>query len=418
MKRILMRGGMSPFDSFDPYDTIMKDTIGGNCGNMLFLYSMFRTLMTGETGIDTNYYKLNLSACDEINEKYSAFVIPLADAFRPNFGEMTQLISFVKKLKIPCVVTGVGVSMPFEPDFSRSYNFDDQSREFCKAVLEKSASIGVRGGVTARYLEKLGFKNHIRVIGCPSMFLNGNHLGIKDKGTLKFDSKVCFNAAKGCYKNIWKFMDRNFALLSDYYFLPQGMYDLKLIYAGEPSKGTDTDYPCNLSHFLVKENRMRFFVNVKSWLEFLSQMDFSVGIKIHGTIAAIQAGVPSFLFAIDSRTRELAEYHNIPYMDAAAVDEKMNIFNLYDNTDFDRVRIGHEERLNRFISFLDENGLDHIDIKQRNTAFDEKMQELQFYPAVESILHVDMEEQAKRLNLYYGHLNRKIDNLKKRLADR
>lgn len=118
MKKIYMRGGMTPFDNYSPYDVMMKNSIGGNSGNMLFVYSMFRALLTKNTIIDVNHYSLNLAECEKINETYDAFVIPLANAFRPNFPEMRQLTTFVKKLKIPCVVTGIGVQMPYEPDFS------------------------------------------------------------------------------------------------------------------------------------------------------------------------------------------------------------------------------------------------------------------------------------------------------------
>ena len=54
MKRILMRAAMSPFDSVDPRRMIQENTIGGNSGNMIFPFSLFRTLMVDEdTQIDT-----------------------------------------------------------------------------------------------------------------------------------------------------------------------------------------------------------------------------------------------------------------------------------------------------------------------------------------------------------------------------
>lgn len=39
------------------------------------------------------------------------------------------------------------------------------------------------------------------------------------------------------------------------------MYDLKLLYAGYPALEKTIDYPSNISHFLYKENRARFFIN-------------------------------------------------------------------------------------------------------------------------------------------------------------
>ncbi|WP_410089573.1 polysaccharide pyruvyl transferase family protein, partial [Streptomyces sp. gb1(2016)] len=45
-------------------------------------------------------------------------------------------------------------------------------REFVTEVLNRSASIGVRGEFTEQYLKNMGFRD-VEVIGCPSMFMNG-----------------------------------------------------------------------------------------------------------------------------------------------------------------------------------------------------------------------------------------------------
>ncbi|WP_047596347.1 polysaccharide pyruvyl transferase family protein, partial [Salmonella enterica] len=81
----------------------------------------------------------------------------------------TQLI---RKLKIPVIVTGVGLRANYEPQLDEGFSFDEDVTNFVKAVLEKSAQIGVRGQITADYLKKLGFNAELdfRVIGCPSLY--------------------------------------------------------------------------------------------------------------------------------------------------------------------------------------------------------------------------------------------------------
>lgn len=80
--------------------------------------------------------------------------MPLADAFREDFRPVlrnyTQLI---RKLKIPVVVTGVGLRANYEPQLDEGFTFDEDVTNFVKAVLEKSAQIGVRGQITADYLK-------------------------------------------------------------------------------------------------------------------------------------------------------------------------------------------------------------------------------------------------------------------------
>lgn len=45
-KRILMRASVSPFAVHKPIDVICQKVIGNNTGNLLFAYSMTRTLYT------------------------------------------------------------------------------------------------------------------------------------------------------------------------------------------------------------------------------------------------------------------------------------------------------------------------------------------------------------------------------------
>lgn len=416
MKKYYMRAGKSPFDNFSAYETLMKDSIGGNSGNMLFVHSMFRALMTDEnTLIDVNYNKFNIQDCDRINETYDAFVIPMANAFRPKYPEWGKIIPFIDKLKIPCIVTGVGVQLPYEPELNNSYVFDDDVKLFCKKILDKSASIGVRGEITAKYLEKLGFKNHIRVIGCPSMFMRGPKFELKKANDLSFESKICFNGQLSCEKNVWDFFERSFRQFLDYYYIGQGMYDLKNTWAGVPTSSVAINYPINTKHSLLLENRMRFFINTPSWLDFLSQMDFSVGVKIHGTVAALMAGIPAFIFVSDSRTRELAEFHEIPHMKSTDVDRDTTVYSLYRRITEENLLKGYSEKFQNFVSFLNENGLENIYEKEiTEPVFDKKIKSINFYPGVESILHMDIEEQAERLDLYWGHMNRKIASLTKR----
>lgn len=52
---------------------------------------------------------------------------------------------------------------------SNSFPFDEDVKEFIKAVLDRSAKVGIRGEITASYLKRLGFREEIdfTVMGCP-----------------------------------------------------------------------------------------------------------------------------------------------------------------------------------------------------------------------------------------------------------
>lgn len=176
MKRYLIRAKMNPLEDQLLSRIIVKDLIGTNIGNLLFPYSIMRTLSNENVHFDT-FGSASDCEAKEINEKYDAVIIPLANAFRDDFqGELKKLTSIIRELKLPCIVIGTGLQTKLEPDFSNEFPFDETVLDFCNAVLEKSESIGVRGDITYRYLKKLGISDRcIDVIGCPSMYFWGGN---------------------------------------------------------------------------------------------------------------------------------------------------------------------------------------------------------------------------------------------------
>src|SRR5699024_3693385 len=152
MKNILIRSGISPLETFDASYMVNKNSIGGNVGNLIYAYSVYKTLMTEGTNIVPDYYSRNPQNADEINEKYDSYIIPLADAFRTDFiHELKDYTKLIKKLKIPVIVIGVGLRAPSEPKLNEGFPFDDDVKEFVKAVLEKSNMLSVRGLITEDY---------------------------------------------------------------------------------------------------------------------------------------------------------------------------------------------------------------------------------------------------------------------------
>src|SRR5699024_3108787 len=138
------------------------NSIGGNVGNLIYAYSVYRTLTTEGGTITPDYYKIDHNKADEINEKYDCYIIPLADAFREAFRpHLRRYTKQFKKLKIPVIVVGVGLRAPFEPKLDEGFPFDEDVKACVNAVLDRSSIIGLRGEITSTYLTKLGFREGI-----------------------------------------------------------------------------------------------------------------------------------------------------------------------------------------------------------------------------------------------------------------
>lgn len=426
MKRILMRSGMTPFDNFNPSKVIGENSIGGNSGNLVYAYSVYRALMTEDTKIDSTYYRLDYSEreIEKINEKYDCFVIPLADAFRDSYtNSLRDIARIVRMLKIPTIVVGVGLRAPFEPDLAKGFPFDDAVKEFMDAVLEKSAIVGVRGQITSDYLTGLGYiegKHHM-VIGCPSMYMYGRDLNIRDTKITK-DSLVCMNNSAISPKNVLDFLDRNSHEFSNLYFVPQRLNELKMEYFGipNPKDQNKPNYPHNIDHYLYEEDRVRFFINFREWNRFLSKADFSFGARMHGNISSVVSGTPSLIIPKDARMRELSEYHNLTRVVSGDIKKDTNIWDLIEKADFKAPCKNQHKNFDNYRDFLNINGLNNIFINEDNptdTPFDKKIEEAKLQPAVTTYNSCSRDEQIMRTDEYIKYSNSSVKKLSNRIND-
>ncbi len=365
MKKIYMRAGMAPTELFSPYEVLTQNILGANVGNLLYQYSVCRTLYTQDTEIITNRYRYNLTDKDiaRINEECSCFVIPLADAFRDTFvDELRKITAIVKKLTIPCVVVGVGLRAPFEPKLDEGFKFDNDVKEFVKAVLEKSSMLGLRGEITSEYLTTLGFKegrDHT-VIGCPSLYAAGRELIIRDTTINQF-SKISVNSSSTTPYNVQQFTFNNAARFQDSTFIPQIVKELSTLYSGKHfTSAAHSIYPSTIADDFYKNNKIKYFLNAFSWFDFLKTVDLSFGSRLHGTIAGLLSGTPSIVIPKDARIRELSAYHNMNKFDASSINPTDNILDLIEGMDFKQPCKVHAANFDHFIDFLEANGLEHI----------------------------------------------------------
>ena len=421
MRRILIRSGISPLDNFDAAHMILKNSIGGNVGNLVYAYSVYRTLMTKNTVITPDYYKIDHTKADEINKKYDCYIIPLADAFRkdfvPNLRKYTKLI---KKLKIPVIVIGAGLRAPFEPNLKEGFSFDEDVKAFVKAVLEKSSIIGLRGQITSDYLTRLGFKEGVdhTVIGCPSMYAFGRELNIR-KTKITKNSLVSVNSSKLSPKNVLDFITRGMEEYPNHYFIPQWMKEFKLTYLGHPSIDDKVvhNYPTKMSDAIYQEDRVRYFLSAPKWIEFLKQVDLSFGARLHGNITATIAGTPSILITKDARMRELAEYHQLTSITKDDIKENTKLSDVIQQVDFHRPEKRQAENFDHYIDFLNKNNLDHIykkKMKPKQVPLDKELKKIKLREPIKTISGISTKEMAERWEAYYPSVAKKEAAAKKK----
>ena len=365
--RILMRGAIDPMIDMNPAKFIIENHTGGNIGNMIFTNSIARTLLVdAQTTID--YLDLRKQTLDDayasfVNETYDYFLIPLANAFKvTNHDELTIIAGFVKKLRIPCCIIGVGIQRALTGGrFSKIYPHCAEAKAMVAAVLEKSPMIGVRGELTGEFLQDLGFlpEKDFTVIGCPSMFTYGDTLPeikptvLREDAVISFNSKVEFEKLDD-YRPFVDFAKRNMALFPNMVYVQQQIDDMRMIYLDSIKQELRASKSYDVSKAIS-------FTNIPAWIDyFRDHVDFSFGSRIHGNVAAILAGVPSVAVPFDRRVLELVQYHNIPYLKVEQLGEQQTLYNVFEQTDFSSVHRGHKERLDHYLDFLYTLGLDTI----------------------------------------------------------
>ncbi len=410
MKRLLLRARKDPFEVLTPEASLDRNTIADNSGNLIFSGAAYGILATSDTELTADRFVIDPGAADRINERYDAYVIPLANAFRVSYeANLIRLTQLISRLRIPVVVLGVGAQSDVRYETDRLRRIEPAVRAFVGAVLDRGPSIGVRGAFTASYLERLGFRE-VEVIGCPSLFLHGPDLRIEKRlAALDCDARLTLTVSP-YVKAMWPIVARHVARYPNLDYVAQDLDTLERLLWGGSAPWPDI--------------RTRIYVDPWPWIYDLRDRDFVFGTRIHGTIAALLAGTPAYVFAHDSRTLELAEYFDIPHRRLTEVSPDVDAAELHAEADFRAFNDGHAARFATFTAYLERHGLEHVFRPEEDPlAFDQRLQATPFPPAVTARAPDEMPRigrEARRLRRALRRLRKapRIRDWRARLARR
>lgn len=428
MPRILIRGAKSPWVPVVAESVLTQNVLATNIGNLLFGQSVFRALSVEGSEVVANSYNSGRDGIDDkyiqrINDEFDSFVVPLANAFRPSFRQnLSNLTKVIEGLSIPVTVVGVGSQHPLVGEDIPDSELDDDVRRFMKAVLDRSASVGVRGEDTEAYLKRLGFGNeHVDVIGCPSVFMHGPRPSVRPLGSgLNTTGSLAMSASPETpvMVPVIRNHSQRFSRLR---YIPQNSWDLNTMVWGETASPqdaiTDLVNPDSLLHL---NDQIRFPLDPDTWVDYLRDFDFVLGTRIHGSVAGILSGTPTLLIAHDSRTRELADYHQIPYVPINQITEATRAEDLYEYADYSNFHQRLPEAFARFTSFLDKNDLQNIyQENEQINDYDSKLAEAELPEMVHPVLargEAGTREVVSRL--WWLRQGKKVDNQRLRYAFR
>jgi len=359
--RILLRAPKDTFDARPAREVLERNLILGNAGNLLFLGAAQKLLSAPGVLIEPDRARVGPRDAGWINERFDHYVVPLANAFRPFYeASLLQHAGLLSKLRIPVTVLGVAAQGGVAGDFARLRPMERAIRAFLSAVLDRGPSIGVRGELTAEYVRGLGFRD-VEVIGCPSMFAGGPALPAPRVAELTADSRVAISISPYTAA-MAPIVRANIARYPRLEYIAQDLESLELLLWGVPWKQgrPDDAMPVHPSHPLIQAGRMRLFLDPWPWVDYLRSFAAAFGTRIHGSIAAVLAGIPVVVLPHDSRTLELARYFEIPHRAVRDVGPDVDPAVLVQEADFGPLIGGHAARWQRFADYLARHGLDHV----------------------------------------------------------
>ncbi|MBN2575593.1 MAG: polysaccharide pyruvyl transferase family protein [Deltaproteobacteria bacterium] len=352
-------GGLSK-RAFSYHQTIV------NIGDIAYAFPA--ALLTA--GRDIHAWNFSMSA-EEVNERFKhlVFFIPCRIAEPPLDDDKYPFewtTAFLEKLKIPFTTAAESVQSrryEYEPDYHK--RLSPKVRRYLQVMADRSRVIGTRGEYSAEILDKLGIKN-VEPVGCASLYANGPSLpaALLHKKPFEQVTKIAVNCTNYQYRPDARTREfLSVAARNEYWYVEQSFNFVPMMLYHDERIGTDDLLEAHryfggfdeLWH-LYRTDRLRYFTNYKLWREFLAGMDFVFGARLHGNTMALQAGVPAYFLAPDSRMREVCEFFHLPF----TPERSAGVFNaakFYDAADYADAFKTYPERYRRFLAFLRKNGL-------------------------------------------------------------
>lgn len=341
--------------------------VGQNTGNLLFTNAVWNQ-------IDGPKERFNFTFDPEkLNERVEALVIPAANWLSPHV-DFSDLADLVERLTIPVVLIGLGAQ---NHDFTGHVPIPEGTVRFIRAVADRSASISVRGDYTRKILKKLGITN-VTVTGCPSLYHDFRRferppapLRIRIERGLVHSTRYAASYAPFAQTDSVHRQLFRFAYAEGLDLLIQSEPEEMALLTGY--SGPD-DIDGRLRNLLIEiyqaeswdalldywRARVRLYFDVDSWARSLDAYDYVIGTRLHGTIMALNSGVPGVLIHHDSRTREMVEFAAIPSVDARGFQvTPARIRSRIERADYAAYYTRREANKATYRAFLERNSLPH-----------------------------------------------------------
>ena len=332
------------------FENFMK-SIAGNTGNSYITYALIKELMGDLSEIRhiQNIYEYNFDKpdleIDYINNEATHVFLILQDQIRlaESYGlklPYEKIMNFISKINKPVIIAGLGANSfeGFDPDFHKK--LDPNLITFLKFLSDHCIEIGIRGHFTEEILHNIGI-NNTRVIGCPSFFEMGKNRHIKKHPTSNLKSIILTSKLPiipATTKVIMQdFLEEDIIKQIAFNYIPNNIQ------------------PWQIEDF--NKQKYHIFSSIQDWKQFISPFNFAIGYRLHGSILAINSGVPALCLNGDSRATEMCQFLNIPHNPNLKIKSENDYLKIYEELDVSKLNDNYPILYNNFVDFIHKNNL-------------------------------------------------------------
>ena len=329
-----------------------------NWGNKLWFQGLYSTINTDD---NTICFRQN-ERPEEINERFDLVIYPMANFFGTEYSDaMVSLAEDFAQIKIPVYILACGAQADSYSQLDELIRqIGEPAKRFISSIYNTGGEFALRGEFTKQFFEKLGFPSAV-VTGCPSMYQLGPDFSVTT-------AKVPFSRITPIFNGRLPYLKKLLSAFPGSVLLDQDKY-MNCLYqpnylADKQSLKAEILFHNNfdvLSAKLLGQKQIVMIVDMNDWSQYLKTTGFnySFGTRIHGNIMSILSGIPATVAAIDSRTREMAEFFDIPY----SICEKNHTFSvselesLYMAADYSKFNETYKRRFLTYETFLRDHGI-------------------------------------------------------------
>lgn len=335
----------------------MLAALGQNAGNLMFQYAA--TTLIKAPAIHVGKACIPYSDTAAI-AAVDVIVVPMANHFRLGV-DWTGFADFIERMGKPIIALGLGAQAPsvdYEREAVDALVADPQIQRFAARIREQAIFTTVRGPFTARVCEALGLGD-IHVLGCPSLLVNrdpalGRAMATKleqartGKGRLRFGVAAAapFEIREaGERREVERSLTR-WAIRHEALYLQQSGGIATMTFCSGARSAVRPKAQEAIHRILAPgsapadfvgwiDRRARFHTDARAWMAEVGGLDFVIGSRLHGVMAALGGGAAGVVISHDSRTSELERRMMLPNVTMDDVRSTGKLRNLLGKVRFD-----------------------------------------------------------------------------------